>query len=68
MTRRHSTDLKLQLARIYLNGAGSFIAIAMKHDISHALLMTWVDIYRREEITEEIKKAEYTKTKRISHN
>lgn len=31
--RRHSTQLKLQLARAYLNGEGSFKAIAKQHDI-----------------------------------
>lgn len=56
--RRHSTQLKLQLARSYLNGEGSFKSIAKQHDISHALLMTWVDKYRRGEITEEIKESE----------
>lgn len=56
--RRHSTQLKLQLARAYLNGEGSFKAIAKQHDISHALLMAWVDKYRRGEITEEIEESE----------
>lgn len=52
--RRHSTKLKLQLARAYLNGEGSFKSIAKQHDISHALLMIWVEKYRRGELTEEI--------------
>lgn len=56
--RRHSAQLKLQLVRAYLNGEGSFKTIAKQHDISHALLMTWVDKYRRGEITEEIEDAE----------
>ena len=56
--RRHSTKLKLQLARAYLNGEGSFKSIAKENDISHALLMTWVDKYRRGEITEEIEESE----------
>lgn len=56
--RRHSTRLKLQLARAYLNGEGYLKAIAKQHDISHALLITWVDKYRRGEITEEIEESE----------
>jgi transposase-like protein len=53
--RRHSTSLKLELARAYLNGEGSFKAIAKRHDISHALLMTWVEKYRKGELTDEIR-------------
>ena len=44
MTRRqtrHSTQLKLQLARAHLYGESSYKAIAKENDISHALLMTW---------------------------
>ena len=51
--RRHSTELKLRLVQSYLNGEGSFKSIAKSHDISHALLMQWVDKFRRGELTEE---------------
>ena len=56
--RRHSTRLKLELARSYLNGEGSFKAIAKQHDISHALLMTWVEKYRKGELTDELEDVE----------
>lgn len=52
--RRHSTELKLRLAQAYLNGEGSLKSIAKQHDISHALLMIWVDKFRRGELTEGI--------------
>ena len=51
--RRHSTKLKLQLVRAYLNGEGSFKSIAKENDISHALLMGWVEKYRQGNLTEE---------------
>lgn len=51
--RRHATELKIRLAEAYLNGEGSLKAIAKTHDISHNLLMIWVDKYRRGELTEE---------------
>lgn len=52
--RRHATELKIRLAEAYLNGEGSLKAIAKARDISHNLLMIWVDKYRREELTEEV--------------
>lgn len=52
--RRHSTELKLRLAQAYLNGEGSLKSIAKQHDISPALLMIWVDKFRRAELTEDI--------------
>jgi transposase-like protein len=45
--RRHSTTFKLELVRAYLNGEGGYKTIARKHDISHALLMLWVEKYQR---------------------
>lgn len=59
--RRHSTELKLRLVQAYLNGEGSFKSIAKQNDISHALLMVWVDKFRRGELTEEIEHAEKTR-------
>ena len=56
--RRHSTTFKLELVRAYLNGEGGYKAIASKHDISHALLMLWVEKYRAGDLTEEIEDAE----------
>ena len=56
--RRHSTELKLRLVQSYLDGEGSFKAIAKQNDISHALLMIWVDKFRRGQLTEEIDYAE----------
>jgi transposase-like protein len=52
--RRHSTTFKLELVRAYLNGEGGYKTIARKHDISHALLMIWVEKYQRGDLTEEI--------------
>lgn len=56
--RRHSTAFKLELIRAYLNGEGGYKTIAKKHDISHALLMLWVEKYRAGELTEEVEDAE----------
>ena len=56
--RRHSTAFKLELVRAYLNGEGSYKSIANKHDISHALLMTWVEKYQAGDLSEEIHDAE----------
>lgn len=44
--RRHSTQLKLQLAHAYLNGEGSLKAITKQHDISHALLIENLTEYK----------------------
>jgi transposase-like protein len=44
--------------RSYLNGEGGYKTIAHKHDISHALLMIWVEKYRAGDLTEEIEDAE----------
>lgn len=52
--RRHPTELKLRLVESYLNGEGSLKSIAKAHDITHTLLMLWVDKYRRGELTDEI--------------
>jgi len=52
--RRHPTELKLRLVESYLNGEGSLKSIAKAHDITHTLLMIWLDKYRRGELTDEI--------------
>ncbi len=52
--RRHSTVFKLELIRAYLNGEGRYKALARKHDISHALLMIWVEKYQKGEISEAV--------------
>lgn len=41
-----------------MKGECSFKAIAKHYDISHTLLMVWVDKYWRGEITEEIEESE----------
>jgi transposase len=56
--RRHPTELKLRLVESYLNGEGSLKSIAKAQDITHTLLMIWVDKYRRGELTEEIDQVE----------
>jgi len=48
--RRHSTPFKLELVRAYLNGEGGYKTIARKHDISHALLMIWVEKYQLDSV------------------
>lgn len=60
--RRHPTEFKIRLAEAYLNGEGSLKSIAKAHDISHALLMIWVDKYRRGEITPEVDFVEKQRT------
>lgn len=45
--RRHPTELKLRLVEAYLGGEGSMKAIAKANDITHTLLMIWVDKHRR---------------------
>lgn len=56
--RRHSTTFKLELVRSYLNGEGGYKTIARIHDISHALLMLWVEKYQRGDLTEEVEDAD----------
>ena len=60
--RRHPTELKIRLAESYLNGEGSLKSIARANDISHALLMIWVDKYRRGELGEEVDFVEKQRT------
>ncbi len=59
--RRHPTELKLRLVEAYLNGEGSLKSIAKAHDITHTLLMIWVDKFRRGELTDEIDYVERTR-------
>jgi transposase-like protein len=59
--RRHPTELKLRLVEAYLNGEGSLKSIARAHDITHTLLMIWVDKFRRGELTDEIDYVERTR-------
>jgi transposase-like protein len=56
--RRHRTAFKLELVRAYLNGEGGYKTIARKYDISHALLMIWVEKCRVGELSEEVEDAE----------
>lgn len=60
--RRHPTELKIRLAESYLNGEGSLKGIAKAHDISHNLLMIWVDKYRRGELSDEVDFVEKQRT------
>ena len=60
--RRHPTELKIRLAESYLNGEGSLKGIAKAHDISHNLLMVWVDKYRRGELSDEVDFVEKQRT------
>jgi len=58
---RHSTTIKLEFIRAYVNGERSYKPIANKHDISHALLMTWVEKYQAGDLSEEVDDAEKVK-------
>jgi len=49
---RHPTELKIRLAESYLK----------THDISHNLLMIWVDKYRRGELSDEVDFVEKQRT------
>ena len=60
--RRHATELKIRLAESYLNGEGSLKSTAKAHDISHNLLMIWVDKYRRGELSGEVDFVEKQRT------
>jgi transposase len=60
--RRHPTELKIRLAESYLNGEASLKSIARSNDISHTLLMIWVEKYRRGELSEEVDFVESKRT------
>ncbi len=60
--RRRPAELKLRLAEAYLNGEGSLKAIGKVNNIRRALLMIWVDKYRRGEITPEVDFVEKRRT------
>ena len=51
--RRHSTEFKLQVVKAYLDGEGSLKAIARRYEISHALILFWLDKHRRGALSEE---------------
>lgn len=55
-TRQHrhfSTEFKLQVVKAYLDGEGSLKGIARRYEISHTLVMFWLDKHRRGALTEE---------------
>lgn len=56
--RRHNTQLKLELARTYLNDGGSCIALAKHYVVKSALLTTWIEKYSKDEMTEELEEAD----------
>ena len=60
--RPHPTELKIRLAESYLNGEGSLKGIAEAHDVSHNLLMIWVDKYRRGELSDKVDLVEKQRT------
>jgi transposase len=51
--RRYSTEFKLQVVKAYLDGEGSIKAIARRYEISHTLILFWLDKHRRGALTEE---------------
>jgi transposase len=51
--RRYSTEFKLQVIKAYLDGEGSLKAIARRFEISHTLILFWLDKHRRGALTEE---------------
>ena len=56
--RRHSTELKLRLVQMYLNGEASLNGLAREHDISRNLIRVWVDKFHKGELSEKIDRAE----------
>ena len=51
--RRHSTEFKLQVVKAFLDGEGSLKAVARRYEISHSLLLFWLDKHRQGALTEE---------------
>jgi transposase len=51
--RRYSTEFKLQVIKAYLDGEGSIKAIAGRYEITHTLILFWLDKHRRGALTEE---------------
>jgi transposase len=51
--RRHSTEFKLQVVKAYLDGEGSLKAIARRYEITHTLILFWLDKHRRGALTDE---------------
>lgn len=51
--RRYSTEFKLQVVKAYLEGEGSLKAIARRYEISHTVILFWLDKQRRGALTEE---------------
>lgn len=51
--RRYSTEFKLQVVKAYLDGEGSVKAIARRYEITHTLILFWLDKHRRGALTEE---------------
>jgi len=52
--RRHSTELKLRLVRMYLNGEASLHGLAREHEISRNLIRLWVEKFEKGELSEEL--------------
>jgi transposase len=51
--RRHSTEFKLRVIKAYLDGEGSLKGIARRFEISHTLILFWLEKHRRGALTEE---------------
>ena len=55
--RCHSTELKLRLVRMYLNGEASLHGLAREHEISRNLIRLWVDKFEKGELSEELEQS-----------
>jgi transposase len=51
--RRYSTEFKLQVIKAYIDGEGSLKAIARRFEITHTLILFWLDKHRRGGLTDE---------------
>jgi transposase len=56
--RYHSTEFKLRLIQAVLSGEGSRETIARQHKISPYLLQSWIEKYRRGELSEDQERKE----------
>jgi transposase-like protein len=51
--RTYSTEFKLQVVKAHLDGEGSLKALARRYEITHTLILFWLDKHRRGALTAE---------------
>jgi len=52
--RHYSTEFKLQVVKAYLDGEGSLKVLARRYEITHTLILFWLDTHRRGALTDEV--------------